>query len=103
MDDPIAREIASRLATRFGARRVLLHGSRAGGSALPDSDYDLVVVADLPGHPRERAVAVRRVLRDLDVAIDVAVYTPAEWDEHRASPYSFAHHVERTGVVLHAA
>jgi predicted nucleotidyltransferase len=103
MDDPIVGEIASRLTSRFGARRVLLYGSRARGTARPDSDYDLVVVAEIPGHRHERAVAVRRALRDLDVALDVVVYTPAEWDEHRSSPYSFAHHVDKSAIVLHAA
>jgi len=103
MGDQVSREIARRLATAFGARRVLLYGSRARGDARPDSDYDLIVVADLPGQPWERAMAVRRALRDLDVALDVIVYTPSEWEEHRRSPYSFAYHVDQAGVPLHAA
>lgn len=101
--DAVARTIADRLSRTFGAQKVLLYGSRASGSAGVDSDYDLLVVADIPGNPRERAATVRRALRDLDVPLDVLVYTPREWDEHRASPYSFAHHLDRTAVVLHAA
>jgi len=43
--EPALKRFAERLRTEKGATEVLLFGSRATGQALPDSDYDLIVVS----------------------------------------------------------
>src|ERR1700682_663140 len=48
-DDPTLREIVRRLADAYHPLKIYLFGSKARGTAGPDSDYDiLVVVSDAP-------------------------------------------------------
>ena len=43
-DDPKLREIVQRLADAYHPLRIYLFGSKARGTAGPDSDYDLLIV-----------------------------------------------------------
>ncbi len=70
---------------RYGAR-VYLFGSRARGTVLPDSDYDLVAVsrafAEQP--VLGRAPDRRRLWREAGgwgIGLDLHCYTPAEFRE----------------------
>jgi len=59
------REVVEALRREFGSglRGVVLFGSRARGEARPESDWDLLVVADsLPSSPLERGKVLRRAL-----------------------------------------
>lgn len=82
-------------------RRVVLFGSRALGTAARDSDYDLLVVMDVPDRSTPRAVPVRRLLRGMGVPFDIIVYTPEEWEAFRVHPQALAHHIARTGRALY--
>jgi predicted nucleotidyltransferase len=95
----VLREIALRLAP-LRPRVVILFGSRAAGGARPDSDYDLLVVMDVPDPAGPRSVPVRRLLRGLGVPFDVIVYTPEEWAAFRQHPLALAHDIARHGKVL---
>ena len=44
--DPSVIRFAERLRAELDAKHVLLFGSQAYGNARPDSDYDLIIVAD---------------------------------------------------------
>jgi predicted nucleotidyltransferase len=70
--------IRDRLKARFEVKKLVLFGSRATGTALPDSDYDVLVVAesDIPFIPRQGLA--RMDLGPRDFALDLLVYTPAE-------------------------
>jgi len=95
----VLREIPRRLAA-LRPRLLMLFGSRAEGTALPDSDFDLLVVMDIADRTQSRTAPVRRLLRGLGVPFDVLVYTPEEWDSFRQHPQAFAHRIARTGKVL---
>ena len=72
-------EIAAAVATivqRFHPKRVILYGSRARGTPRPDSDADLMVIADPPPQRGEVADAVLR--RPRRVRPGVQVRTPAQ-------------------------
>jgi predicted nucleotidyltransferase len=96
-------DIVERIASAHPRARILLFGSRAEGTARPDSDYDLVIVTpDL--HPGEPAAArARRALRGLAVGFDLIVVTPAQWDAMRAVRGSVAREAEATAKVLRDA
>ncbi|TAK32135.1 MAG: nucleotidyltransferase domain-containing protein [Chloroflexota bacterium] len=81
--DPLVVEFARLLRERYGAR-VYLFGSRARGAARPDSDYDLVAVAEAFGaQPRfERALDRRKLWRQAGgwgIGLDLHCYTPSEF------------------------
>lgn len=95
-------EIPVRLAP-LAPKIVMLFGSRARGSERPDSDFDLLVVMDLPDPDAPRTPAVRARLRGLGVPFDVVVYSPDEWESYRRHPLALAHQIEREGKVLYAA
>src|SRR5262245_9667797 len=54
-DQRTAEELRARLLARGAGciRRIILYGSRARGTALPDSDFDLLVIATDPVSKRE--------------------------------------------------
>lgn len=82
MNDPILNEIVSRLSKEFHPSKMYLFGSRANGTARPDSDYDLVlVVKEITSGRFERMKRARRALEGLDVIADVFVYTQSEFDD----------------------
>ena len=102
--DPFLATLVARiLASVPGTRRILLFGSRAKGLARPDSDYDLLVVAELSEAPAARARLVRRALRDLGVGLDIVVVTPAEYEKLKGYRSGVVAWADREGAVLHEA
>jgi predicted nucleotidyltransferase len=100
-NEALIEEVRRRLVARLQPVKVILFGSRARGNPAADSDLDLIVVLREGGSPGERGVLVRRALRDLDVAKDVLVYTPEEYERYRSYPSSVVHAALRDGIVLH--
>jgi predicted nucleotidyltransferase len=86
------------LLKRSGALRVILFGSYARGRRDALVDLDLIVVQEsrLPFVERT-AELYRQVVPK--VAVDFLVYTPAEWQEMKDSP--FIRHALAEGKVLY--
>ncbi len=101
--DELVREASRLLMEGLGARRVVLFGSRARGTATPDSDLDLLVVADVSGPLPRRMARARRLLEGLGVAADVLVFSPAEVEEYRQWPGHIVRIALREGVVVRDA
>ena len=80
-------------------QKILLFGSQAKGTATAKSDIDLCVVASTSNK--------RALLTDLycdtvsDTPIDFLLYTPEEWERSVNDQQSFAHKLNREGVVLY--
>ena len=85
--DSALRRFAERLRGDLGAERVLLFGSHACGTAGPDSDYDIIIVADHFGSiPRlKRAIGLRDLFYGVggNAPLDLICLTPAEFDRAR--------------------
>jgi predicted nucleotidyltransferase len=74
-------ELVRRIVRAVDPLKVILFGSRARGDERAESDVDLLVVmpdAWAGVGQRRAAVTIRGALRDLPVAKDVVVTTPAE-------------------------
>ena len=88
---------------RVPEARVLLYGSRARGSASPESDFDLLVLTPAP-LSRETIRRVRDALYELELRYGVVVstlfYSEKEWRDPRRRATPFYREVEREGVVL---
>ncbi len=82
-------------------QRVILFGSRARGEASPNSDYDLLVIAESDEPRYCRAAPLYAALADVPVEADVLVNTPAEVAEWSAIPQAFVTTVIREGQVVY--
>ena len=102
-NERLFEEVRRRLVQAINPERIVVFGSRARGDARPDSDLDLMVVANLHGSLAERSRAVHTPLLDLDVLLDLVVYTPEEYARFREWKSSVAGIADREGRVLAAA
>lgn len=101
IDDDVVEEVVERVVEAFHPSRIVVFGSVARGEAGPDSDLDLFVEMESDLRPLERGIAVRRALRDVDVPMDVFVYTPAEVKARSGRIGSLLSYVEREGKVCY--
>ena len=69
-------------------QKILLFGSRAKGTATVKSDIDICVVASTKN-------------TESKTPIDFLLYTPEEWDQCVSDYQSFAHKLDREGIVLY--
>lgn len=76
--DVAIQTMVDRIVQRFHPLRVILFGSHARGSAVPESDVDLLVVLREVADKRRTTVEIRRALGDLPVSKDIVVTTPDE-------------------------
>ncbi len=90
-----------RIGDEFGARRIVLFGSYADGSATETSDVDLLVVADTTLEPHKRYAAVRRLLVDLPLGFDIIVKTPGEYARCRSIVNDVVYFADKYGRVVY--
>ena len=102
-DEAIARKLTERLVAEFHPLRIVWFGSRVAGTATPDSDWDLLVVAESAQPQAARMTRGLLATADVDVARDILVFTPAERDRLITWKSSVVYSAERTGRVLYEA
>jgi len=82
--NPVVEEqihkITERIVRRFEPVKIILFGSYAQGKQTPDSDIDLLVVMPVRGSKRKKAVEIGVELHDINVAKDVIVVRPEEFE-----------------------
>ncbi len=94
--------VLERLKGRFDIERVVLFGSRGRGDAQPDSDYDLLVIANSNMDFVPRQVAARRAVGRIGAALDLLVYTPSEASSAAAIPGTALYWAVLEGKVVYA-
>ena len=100
----IRNEIVDRVLKVYpDATRILLFGSRARGTDLPDSDFDLLVVAESEFTPARRAAPLHLALRDLGEAFDIIVATQEEYERNLAWQSSVICTAVNEGAILYEA
>lgn len=78
------RAVLERLVEGLRPEEIWLFGSRAEGRAHPDSDWDLLVVVPDGGDPALLdSVAAWRMLRGLNIPVDVIPCTRREFEEEK--------------------
>jgi uncharacterized protein len=94
-------EIVAKLKAHFNPTKVYLFGSRAKGAAVPNSDYDLLVVLkDSVKKQTERMAEAYDLLWGRKVSVDIFVYTQDEFEDSKYEFGSLAHSVAADGVEL---
>lgn len=104
MNDPTVRRFLAALQpllARHRARSAWLVGSRARGTAAPESDIDVIIVA-----PSERPFVDRfrdylPALSAAPVGVDLLVYTPEEYERMRAEERPFLSHAMKGARQIH--
>ena len=98
----ISEELRDRILAARGdqVRKLILYGSRALGTAAPDSDFDLLVVEVDPVVPREERRQLRRLMADLPVPVDVWVMGELEFEETKEVIGGLAYPAHKYGIVL---
>ncbi len=71
-------QAVGRIAQSLRPEKIILFGSYAYGRPNADSDVDLLVVMRTKASPKERHLAVCRLLRPRPFAVDLLVRTPQE-------------------------
>ncbi|MCY3870308.1 MAG: nucleotidyltransferase domain-containing protein [Gemmatimonadetes bacterium] len=72
------REMTRRIIEQFNPIKIVLFGSHARGTAVSDSDIDLLVIKKIEGSKRKERVAIGIALHDIRVPKDIIVASPEE-------------------------
>lgn len=94
--------VARRIGREFGARRIILFGSRSHGTARSDSDVDLLVIMPFSGHRADQSVAIRMKLRPT-FPVDLVIRSPQEVKRRLAMGDLFLRDILEHGKVLYEA
>ncbi len=102
--DALLTEAVQRLVELFQPERVYLFGSQARGDANADSDYDLMVIVPAAEEPEyRRAQRAYGVLWEVDLPVDVHIWTHHAFDRQAPVVASLPATILREGRLLYAA
>ena len=94
-------EMVRRIVERFNPDRIILFGSRARGTAGPDSDADLLVVMPVSGSKRKQAAQIDMALAGVGLPKDIIVVTPEEVERYHDVVGTIIGPAIRDGEVLY--
>jgi len=96
------KKFGRRIGEEFGAEKVILFGSYAQGTASPDSDVDLLIVAPFEGRSVDKSVQIRLKLHP-SFPVDLLVRTPEKIRQRLQIGDQFIKDILRGGKVLYEA
>lgn len=95
------KEAVRKIVSEFNPEKIILFGSYAYGKPTPDSDIDLMVIMETKERPHKRAVALRKILKNLGVPKDIIVKTPDEFERFRDIVGTIVYPAAHRGRVLY--
>lgn len=100
--DAWVREIVDAIATNFHPEGIILFGSRAAGTATPDSDIDLLVLIDIAKNKmHETYVAMRMLFPSPEWSLDLILMTPQHFEEFLHVPNTMAYTARNHGKLVY--
>lgn len=103
IDEAVIAEAGRRLADAAPGARIILFGSSARGEVGPDSDLDVLVIEPVVVDRHREIVRLSRVLRSLEVPVDVVVVSRAYFDEWAGVQGTLMHAASTEGRALDVA
>jgi predicted nucleotidyltransferase len=101
------KEVLAKLVARISAhrevRRILLFGSRATGTAGPDSDFDLCIMIEAQVDRRKMHVNLMREISSAEYSVDLLLVSEAEFEARFQEGWSVIRAVKEQGKTLYAA
>lgn len=101
VSDSTLKSITKRLVGSFHPQKIILFGSQARGTADEHSDVDILVVCPISGSRRAMMVEMDRAMRGLNIARDIMVLSPKEFDSNRFIPGTVARGAWQQGKILY--
>jgi predicted nucleotidyltransferase len=101
IDAQLLQDVVNRIVDAAHPEKIVLFGSHARGAARPDSDIDVLVIADSREPRYRRSAPLYGALSDVLVPMDIIVYTRSEVEEWQGVPQAFVTTVIREGKVLY--
>lgn len=99
--DAQVQQVVNTIASAIEPERVILFGSRATGSAGPESDIDLLLVYSGPKTKREVQLSVHSLFKRPSFSLDVFVMRPEELEANKGIANTLAREVSERGVVCY--
>jgi predicted nucleotidyltransferase len=96
------RRTLDRLIRAFAPQRIVLFGSYAKGTSRPESDVDLLVVADLEGDFMVHLRRARQLVADSFPPVDIVLCTPEDIAEVNTARSPFLRSVLESGITLYS-
>lgn len=95
--------IKSKVKNKAPDADIILFGSRARGEALPESDWDILILLNQLKVDREIQKEYQDEIFDIELetgeAISTLVFSKGNWEKvHKASP--FYHNIKKDGIKL---
>jgi predicted nucleotidyltransferase len=97
----ILHEAVDIIVKNFAPDKVILFGSRAVGTANPDSDYDLCILKSGLEHKRKIAQEIYKALLTLGFPVDIIVETPENFTELKTNPFLIYRNISENGEILY--
>ena len=84
------------------ASKIILFGSLARGEENPDSDIDLCILTPITDRrPIDISIELRCMLFNVKNPLDILTYNQDRFAEHATQQTSFAHVINKEGVVVY--
>ena len=101
LDPKLVQEIVRRIVETVHPEKIILFGSLARGHARPESDLDLLVIAQSQEPRYRRSAPLYGILSDIFIPMDILVYSPEEVEEWSGVRQAFVTTAIREGRVLY--
>ena len=95
------RALLDVIVRQYQPLEIRLFGSRARGTATPESDWDLFVVVPNYGPDHEDPLLSYRLTRAARARADVVFCDRADFEEDAGTPNTLAYEVAHFGVMLY--
>lgn len=97
------RRLTELLAQAARPRYIILFGSQARGEASEESDFDVMVVEPEVANRGQEMVRLSRLLRPLDIAVDLLVVSAEKFEYWRDTPGNVYFEAASEGKILYEA
>ena len=96
------RALARQIAAEFRPEKIVLFGSHAAGTAIEDSDVDLLVMLRFRGDRVRQSVAIQLKLRPR-FPVDLIIRSPQEVRRRLKMGDTFLRDILNEGIILYEA
>ena len=101
ISDEVLLKVKQRLVDGFNPEKIILFGSQARETADDRSDVDILVICSFAGKRRHLMLEMDRALRGLNLARDIVVLTPEEFQRDSLIAGTVGRYASQEGKVLY--